>query len=106
MISYPAGTLMANLDSMVIIARSHYPKQVVSYVFIDDDQPRVQVNMLPAYGVSPVKSHSLKFDVHIGKLLKDARPKREEQGFTSLMLDLHQSLFLGKNLPAVLRDLR
>ena len=93
--AYTAGKPLANLDSMVNISRNHYPKQVVSYVFIDDEQPQVQVNMLPAYGVSPVKSHSLKFDAYTGKLLKDARPKREEQGFTSLMLDIHQSLFLG-----------
>lgn len=95
MVSAAAGKPIANLDDMVNIARSHYPKQVVSYVFIDDEQPQVHVNMLPAYGVSPAMSHSLKFDAHTGTLLKDAKPKREEQRFTNLMLEIHQSLFLG-----------
>jgi uncharacterized iron-regulated membrane protein len=91
----PQGTAIANLDQMVVIARQHYPQEIVSYVFMDETHRQVQVNMLPAYGASPSLSHSLKLDMHTGALLKDAPPKRVENKFINLMLDMHEDLFLG-----------
>lgn len=93
--SYAPDSTMANLDNMVTLARQRYPEQVVSYVFLDKTHAQVQVNLLPAYGASASVSHSLKFDVRTGELLKDAPPKRVENKFTNLMLDIHEDLFMG-----------
>lgn len=91
----PAGTPMANLDSMVHIARQHYPKDVVSFVFVDDDEPQVRVNMLPGYDADLKLSHALQFDARTARLLKDEPPiTRQPQTFTGLMLSLHSDMFM------------
>jgi uncharacterized iron-regulated membrane protein len=93
--SLPKDTPMASLDDMVHIARQRYPSHVVSFVFVDDDEPQVRVNMLPNYDAAPNLSHSLQFDARTARLLKDEPPiTQQSQTFTGLMLSLHRDLFM------------
>jgi uncharacterized iron-regulated membrane protein len=94
--SLPKETPMANLDGMVRVAKQRYPKDVVTFVFVDDDEPQVRVSMLPDYNADPALSHYLKFDARTAKLLKDEPPVTlRSVTFTDLMLALHRDLFLG-----------
>lgn len=85
----------ANLDQMVNIAKARYPKQYISYVFVDDDEPQVLVNMAPSHNpVDPLR-HALQFDSRTGKLLKDEPPADKMPAtFIGIMFDLHRAMFL------------
>ncbi len=93
--TFPAGMPMANLDSMIHTAKQRYPAEVVSFVYVDDDEPQVRVTMLPGYGADLKLSHSLQFDARTAKLLKDEPPfSRQPRTFIGLMLSLHADLFM------------
>jgi uncharacterized iron-regulated membrane protein len=92
----PANTPMADLDAMIRVAQQRYPKDVVSYVYIDDDEPQVVVNLLPDFDAAPDQDHSLHFDARTGGLLKDAPPASQQpKTFIALMYSLHTDLFAG-----------
>jgi uncharacterized iron-regulated membrane protein len=91
----PANTPMGNLDSMVHKAQQRYPKEVISYVYIDDEEPQVLLGMIPHYDADPELSHDMKFDARTAKLLKDEPPERDQKTFIGLMLSLHTDLFMG-----------
>ncbi len=44
----PAGTPTANLDRIVAAAKEKRPDHHVWFVFVDDDEPKVLVGMLPS----------------------------------------------------------
>jgi uncharacterized iron-regulated membrane protein len=91
----PANTPPANIDDMVRVAKSRYPKDVVTFVFSDDDEPKVVVNMLPDSKADNKLSHALSFDARTGKLRHDDPPQNKKpQTFIGLMLSLHTDLFL------------
>lgn len=91
----PANTPLANLDSMVRVAQRRYPKQAVSFIYIDDDEPQVLVNMIPNLNADPNLLHSVQFDARTAKLLADKPPlTQQQQTFTGFMLSLHRGLFL------------
>ncbi len=91
----PKNTPMANLDGMVNAAKHRYPKQAVSSIFVDDDEPQVLVTMIPSLTADPKLSHSMQFDQRTARLLKDEPPfTQQPQTFTGLMLSLHSDLFL------------
>ncbi|MFT3705504.1 MAG: PepSY-associated TM helix domain-containing protein [Agriterribacter sp.] len=97
----PANTPMVNLDTVVNIAVQHYPKQLVSSIFMDDDAPQVFVTMAPTLKADDKLVHSLVFDSRTGKLLKDEPPfSQQPQTFMGVMLSLHVDLFM--NLPGEL----
>ncbi|WP_183574896.1 PepSY-associated TM helix domain-containing protein [Mucilaginibacter sp. X5P1] len=91
----PKDTPMADLDGMVKVAHGRYPKQLVTFIFVDDDEPQVLVNMSPTWNpVDPLR-HSLQFDSRTGKLLNDEPPfSQKPASFIDIMLDLHRGLFL------------
>jgi len=91
----PKDTPMANLDGMVKVAQTRYPKQLVTFIFVDDDEPQVLVNMAPTWNpVDPLR-HSMQFDSRTGKLLNDEPPfSQQPRGFMGTMLDLHSGLFI------------
>lgn len=92
----PKDTPQANVDDMIKVAESRYPKQVVSSIFIDDDEPQLQVSMAPSLKLEDnEQSHSLQFDSRTAKLLKDEQPfEQQPQTFIGLMLSLHIDLFM------------
>src|ERR1700761_2610454 len=45
----PEGTPMANLDKIVHTARTRYPNELVTYLFIDDDEPQIIAGLSPSW---------------------------------------------------------
>jgi uncharacterized iron-regulated membrane protein len=91
----PKDTPMANLDGMVSVAHARYPKQLVTFIFVDDDEPQVLVNMAPGWNPDDPLRHSLQFDSRTGKLLNDEPPfSQKPASFIDTMLDLHRGLFI------------
>lgn len=91
----PKNTPMASLDDMVSRSKQFYPKQLVTSVFVDDDEPQVLVTMAPTWEPLDPLRHSLQFDQRTGKLLDDAPPESKKPAtFIDTMLDLHRGLFL------------
>lgn len=91
----PVGTPMVNLDTVVKIAESRYPKQLVNSVFIDDDAPQIFVTMAPTLKIDDKLVHSLIFDSRTGKLLKDEPPfSQQPQTFMGFVFSLHADLFM------------
>jgi uncharacterized iron-regulated membrane protein len=92
----PKNTPMADLDQMVNAAQRRYPKEAISFAFIDDDEPQVVVYMMPDLKGRPDTRHAMQFDARTGKLLKDEPPaSRQPQTFLGLMFSLHTDLFAG-----------
>jgi uncharacterized iron-regulated membrane protein len=95
----PSGAPRADLDGLVAESRRRYRGQIVTSVFVDDDEPQVLVFMAPSWKVSedePRSNHSIKFDAHTGQVLKESDPPgRQHLTFMQLMLALHTDLFAG-----------
>lgn len=95
----PADTQPANLDTLMGISQQLYPGQIVTSIFIDDDEPQTIVNMAPSWQVlrdDPKSGHWIKFDSRTAKVLK--RSDQDAGGgtsFMSVMLILHRDLFAG-----------
>ncbi|WPU93211.1 PepSY-associated TM helix domain-containing protein [Mucilaginibacter sabulilitoris] len=91
----PKETPMANLDGMVNASKRLYPKQLVTYLFLDDEEPQVLVGMAPTMKPDDKLEHSMQFDARTAKLLKDELPfTQQPQTFMGLMLSLHIDLFM------------
>lgn len=92
-------TPFASLNSLTTTAMQRYPSQIITSVFVDDDEPQVLIGMAPSwasYNSDPRMGHALKFDAHTGALLRDgAVPAQTRIGFLPLMLRLHMDLFAG-----------
>lgn len=92
-------TPAVSLDGLTAAARQRYPDQIITSVFVDDDEPQVLIGMAPSwerYNSDPGTGHMLKFDAHTGAVLRDAGASVQSQiGFLSLMRHLHEDLFAG-----------
>ncbi len=92
----PADTPRANLDAVVAVARKRHPDHVPMFVFVDDDEPKVTVGMLPSPTAPPAQTRQLKFDARTGELLKETEPAAASgPDFLDVMLRLHRDLFAG-----------
>jgi uncharacterized iron-regulated membrane protein len=96
----PANTHMANLDSIVHTTRARYPHEVLTYLFIDDDEPQIIANLSSSWKefTQPHSdsTHYIRFDGRTGKLLEDVGAKTAgKKTFIGTMLDLHRSLCTG-----------
>jgi len=95
----PADTPMADIDGMVRESQRRYPGQIVTFVFVDDDEPQVRVGMAPsweAFQTQPRSSHFIQFDARTAQVLKESDPpERRRMGFIEFMLGLHTDLFAG-----------
>lgn len=90
----PAETPMANLDRMVDTARQRHPDQSIWYVYVDDDEPRVVIGMLPSLDADRALARYLKFDARTGEVLKEIEPQATRPlTFNDVMLRLHRDLF-------------
>lgn len=92
----PAGTPMADLDGMVRTVRERHPGWSINYVFVDDDEPKVVVGMLPSPMADPGLSRRTVFDARTAEVLKEIEPRAERSpAFLDVMLSLHRDLFAG-----------
>lgn len=95
----PAETQPASLDTLMGISQQLYPGQIVTSIFIDDDEPQTIVNMAPSWQAmrdNPKSSHWIKFDSRTAKVLK--RSELSAAGgptFMGVMLTLHRDMFAG-----------
>lgn len=94
----PADTPMANIDRMIAESRHRYPDQIVTSIFVDDDEPQVLVSMAPSWKISeeqPKLNHFIKFDARTGDVLKESDPpEKQSMTFMQLMFALHTDLFV------------
>jgi uncharacterized iron-regulated membrane protein len=95
----PANTPMANLDSIVHITRNRYPHEVLTFLFIDDDEPQIIANLSSSWKefMQPHSdsTHYIRFDARTAKVLEDADAKTAgKRTFIRIMLDLHRGLFM------------
>ncbi len=98
--SLPADTPMTNLDQAAAAARGLYPGQIVTSIFIDDDEPQIVLSMAPSWAALKADRtvrHSIRFDSRTGAILEQSRPS---PNFLAVMLRLHMDLFAG--LPGAL----
>ncbi len=97
--SVPEGTPNVSLDSLVAASRQMYPGEKVFSAFIDDDEPKIVVTMVPsweAFKADRKSLHQIKFDAHTGKILKTTKPfNGDGLNFLQIMLRLHTDLFTG-----------
>ncbi len=95
----PADTPTANLDELVKTGREMYPNQVVTSIFIDDDEPQVILWMAPswaAWRAQPEMRHFIRFDARTAQMLDQSRPYGQRRwDFMNVMLSLHRDLFAG-----------
>ncbi len=93
----PRDAALTDLDQLVSASRQRFLGEIVAYVFVDDDEPRVEVGLAPSwqdYGDNPRSRHFLTFDARTGGLLKESGPQRRAS-FLNVMLNLHTDLFAG-----------
>lgn len=91
----PKDAPKANLDRLVADARQRYPGQLVTSIFLDDDEPQVLITMAPTMKPDDKGEHTLQFDSRTAALLKDELPvSQQPQTFIGLMFSLHTDLFM------------
>jgi uncharacterized iron-regulated membrane protein len=95
----PADTPTANLDQLTATGRQMYPGQIVSSIFVDDDEPQIYLWMAPSWAAvkaDPRSQHFIRFDARTAKILEQSKPAAERRPtFMSVMLSLHRDLFAG-----------
>lgn len=90
----PAGMPPANLDRIVAAAKEKRPDHHVWFVFVDDDEPKVLVGMLPSPTADPKTARRLRFDARTAELMNEIEPAAVRPlTFLDLMLRLHRDLF-------------
>jgi uncharacterized iron-regulated membrane protein len=95
----PAGTPRANLDRLVAAGRAAYPGEIVSSIFVDDDEPQINVWMAPSWDAlrhDPKAIHAVRFDARTGELLeRTASLTAQSKSFMGIVRSLHTDLFAG-----------
>ena len=94
----PPQTPTANLDRLVATGRGLYPDQIVSQIFIDDDEPQVYVWMAPSWSrlkIDPRSEHFIRFDARTGKVLEQSKPLAQQRpDIMDVLAGLHEDLFI------------
>jgi hypothetical protein len=88
----PANTPMANLDGIVHTALGRYPKEMVTFLFIDDDEPQIIANLSTSWAEEEKEhsdsTHTIRFDARTAKVLEDGGIRAaQKKTFTGVMLD-------------------
>jgi uncharacterized iron-regulated membrane protein len=95
----PADAPRVSLDALTAAARGMFPGQVITSVFVDDDEPQVIVAMAPSWEdvrTDPRSSHFIKFDARTAAVLKQSKPPDQRRlGVMTILLRLHMDLFAG-----------
>ena len=100
----PPDAPRAGLDGLVARSLRRYPGQIVTSIFIDDDEQKVVVSMAPSWQLArehPRSNHALRFDARTGELIAESgsSPSQSPSGL-QLIRRLHVDLFAG--LPGML----
>ncbi|MFT3813400.1 MAG: PepSY domain-containing protein [Acidovorax sp.] len=93
----PATAPRVSLDRLAAIGRQMYPGEVVSLLFVDDDEPQVYAWMAPSFAAlsaDPRVQHFIRFDARTAEVLEVSKP-REQRGFMGVVRSLHTDLFGG-----------
>ncbi len=95
----PPETPAVNLDRVTATGRRMYPGQVVTSIFIDDDEPQIYLWMAPSWEAAKAdraSEHFIRFDARTAKILEQSEPASERRPtFMGVMLSLHRDLFAG-----------
>lgn len=95
----PEGTPSADLDRIVALGRQMHPGEIVSSIFVDDDEPQIYLWMAPSFDMlkaDPKSGHFIRFDARTAEVLEESKPmEQRRQTFMNLMLRLHVDLFAG-----------
>ncbi|HEY0295076.1 MAG TPA: PepSY-associated TM helix domain-containing protein [Bordetella sp.] len=93
----PAGAPNAGLDALASAARGLYPSEVVTSMFVDDDEPQVYAWMAPSFEEAekhPKSRHFIRFDARTAQVLEQSQPLgKRPMDFMDWMLRLHMDLF-------------
>lgn len=94
----PPNSPRANLDRLVSTSRGIYPGQIISTIFIDDDEPQVYVWMAPSWATlkaDPKSEHFIRFDARTGSILEQSKPLAQQRpDFIDVIAGLHEDLFV------------
>lgn len=88
----------ANLDSIVSVSQKNYPGQIVTGLYVDDEEPKVNVYMAPSFKEAaehPQSIQTIFYDAHTGQVLKAPDPADLGLSFMDVMLTLHRDMFAG-----------
>jgi len=96
----PAGTPLANIDSMVQTSVKENPSKIVTSIFIDDEEPQVIISMSTSWAEDEKQASDsnlfTRYDARTGKVLERSKPFSEQPAdFMSIMLSLHRDMFAG-----------
>jgi uncharacterized iron-regulated membrane protein len=94
----PADSPRANLDQIARLSREMFPNEVVTSMFIDDDEPQIVVGLARSWEVAnadPDSRHFVRFDAHTAKVLEKEEQPGEQNSITDIALRLHRDLFAG-----------
>ena len=95
----PADAPRANLDDLVRTSRTIYPKDIVTDIFIDDDEPQVVVGLASSWAglkADPRSGQFVRFDARTAAVLETSRPTgQQDVTFLDIALRLHMDLFAG-----------
>ncbi len=75
-----------------------YPGQIITSLFVDDDEPQTYLWMAPSWAAMKAdekSEHFIRFDSRTAKVLEESKPRGEAGAtFLGVMLSLHRDLFL------------
>ena len=95
----PADTPTVDLDRLVATGRDLYPGQIVSSIFIDDDEPQIFLWMAPSWEALKQDSksmHFIRFDARTGAVLERSESLADRsKSFMGVVRSLHTDLFAG-----------
>src|SRR5690349_18232071 len=76
-----------------------YPSEIIGNIFIDDDEPKIMVAMVPSWGAFTAdrnSAHWIKFDAHTGQVMRESKTFAGDGArIMEIMLSLHRDLFAG-----------
>jgi uncharacterized iron-regulated membrane protein len=97
--AFPPDAPRQSIDRLTGQAKALYPGQIVTSIFLDDDEPQIYVWMAPSFAAlraDPDAAHFVRFDARSGQILGRPRPDdRSDTDFMTVMVRLHTDLFAG-----------
>ena len=95
----PAGAPRQSLDRLAGQAKRMFPREIVTSIYADDEEPQVYVWMAPSFAAqqaNPKVAHFVRFDAHTGGVIgRSTPPGQQQRTFMNWMQGLHEDLFAG-----------